>query len=138
MTDAAEYREEADALESLADDLMGAESIAEDVPVLSELFHEARTSRRSGYDGKYVALLDRDGDEWTCRSVAFLESGTHYRDTGADLKVSCSPSAFMSVDRFAESKARSIRRSAESARQNAVSLERWNEAQRDHMEGRHR
>jgi len=138
QTEADEYRSKADALESLADELKGADSIAEDAPVLSELFHEVRTGGRSSHDGKYVALLDRDGDGWECRSVAFLESGTHYRDTGADLKVSCSPTAFMPVDHFAEAKARSIRRSAEAARQNAASLERREremEARRE-MEGR--
>lgn len=137
MTDAAEYREQADALESLADDLKGADSIAEDVPVLSELFHEVRTGGRSPHDGRYVELLDREGDEWECRSVAFLESGTHYRDTGADAKLAFTSYPFLSVDLFAEKIADDLRRSAKSARQNAASIERREQemARREQMEG---
>jgi hypothetical protein len=141
MTDAAEYREQADALESLADDLKGADSIAEDVPVLSELFHEVRTGGRSSRDGRYVALLDRDGDKWECQSVAFLESGTHYRDTGADAKLSFAPYPFLSVDTFADAIASDLRRSAKSARQNAANVEQAKldaEARRKYMGGRDR
>jgi hypothetical protein len=137
MTDAAEYREQADALESLADDLKGADSIAEDVPVLSELFHEVRTGGRSPHDGQYVALLDRDGDEWECRSVAFLETGTHYRDTGADAKLSFGSYPFLSVDAFADAIASDLWRAAKSARQSAAHVEQREKemARREQMEG---
>jgi len=81
-----DYHALADAKESLADRLRNADSIAEDVPALADLFHEVRTSSRKARNGRYVALLDYDADEetWTCRSVAHLEQGTHYMDTGAD------------------------------------------------------
>ena len=124
LTETGEQKLElADALESLASDLRDADSIADDVPVLSELFHEVRTTRRKSRDGRFVALLDYDfdADEWSCRSVAFLESGTHYRDTGADASVSFSPFAFLPVDQFAEHVASDLERDARAARQNA-----WN------------
>lgn len=126
-----EYRDEAEALRKLAEDLSSADSIAEDVPVLSELFHEARTSRRKARDGRYVALLDRNGMEWTCRSVSFLERGTHYMDTGADLSISHKPQPFLSADDFAEDKRWGLEMKIEAAEQNAADLERTKkEAQR--------
>lgn len=125
MPDAARQKHnEADRIDELADRLLSADSIAEDVPVLSELFHEARTSRRRARDGRYVALLDfdADADEWTCRSVSFLENGTHYRDTGADASVSFKPSPFLSVSEFGEQVGRSLQRDARAARQTASQL----------------
>ena len=93
-----------EAIGELKDRLQNADSIAEDVPVLSELFHEARTAGRRqtrGHGGRFVALLDYDG-EWTCRHVNYLQGGTHYRGTGADLKLSCRPYPFMEIDMFKE------------------------------------
>jgi len=91
------------AIDDLKHRLQESDSIADDCPVLSELFHEARTASIGhcrGHGGSFVALLDYDDDEWSCRSVRYLEGGTHYRDTGADLKLSCSPYPFMDTDMF--------------------------------------
>lgn len=125
-SEAEEYKATADAIEQLADSLAGADSIAEDCPVLSELFHAVRTSSRKSRSGRYVALLDLDleAGEWSCRSVAFLESGSHYRDTGADLSIGFKPYPFISVDEFAEHVSESIRRDARAERQTAGDLER--------------
>lgn len=119
-----EKREIADALDSLAADLRGADSIADDAPALSELFHEVRTSRRKTRDGRYVALLDydRDAGVWSCRSVAFLETGTHYRDTGADAVVSHNPFPLREAERFGEVVANALERDAHAARQSAESI----------------
>lgn len=90
------------AIQELRNRLQNADSIAEDAPVLSELFHEARTASTRQvreYGGSFVALLDYDG-EWTCRSVRYLEGGKHYRDTGADLKLSCQAYPLMDTDMF--------------------------------------
>lgn len=115
--------DEADALEQLASRLRDADSIADDVPVLSRLFHKVRTSGRSGHDGRFVALLDYNADagEWSCRSVTWLESGTHYRDTGAEATVSYSPQPLLSVDEFSQHVASGLERDATRRRQNA-----WN------------
>ena len=128
---AEEYREEADALDALAEKLSDADSIAEDCPALSELFHAVRTSNRRARDGRHVALLEYDGDEWTCRTVSFLESGTHYRDTGADLSLSYKPYPLLSVEEFAEQVAASIRRDARAARQSASEVEQSARRQRE-------
>jgi len=111
----------ADAYEDLADSLRNAESIADDVPVLSELFHKARTTHKNPRDGRFVALLDydADADEWTCRNVSWLQQGTHYHDTGADAVLGFSPYPFCSVDRFAEEFADTLRMDAKEQRQNA-------------------
>jgi len=111
------------AMRQLADDAYTADSIADDAPALSELFHEVRTSRRRSRDGRHVALLDYDHDagSWSCRSVAFLETGTHYRNTGADLVLSHKPRPLMSVDKFCEYLSADIERSARATEQNA-----WN------------
>jgi hypothetical protein len=120
----AEERQLADALDDLAARLDGAESIAEECPVLSELFHEARTSGRNPRDGRFVALFDYDEDDgWTCRSVSFLQSGTHYRDHGADLSLSNKPFAWMPVKTFREAQASEIRRQAQARRQTASGIE---------------
>lgn len=113
----------ADALERLAARLRDADSIADDVPVLSELYHKVRTSGRSSRDGRFVALLDYEHDtrEWSCRSVAFLEGGTHYRDPAGDVVVAFSPFPFLPVGQFAEHVASDLERDARAARQNA-----WN------------
>jgi hypothetical protein len=121
---AVEYRAREAALNALADRAYSADSIAEDAPVLSELFHEVRTSSRSERQGRYVALFDHGADGWECRSVAFLESGTHYGDTGADLTLSMKPRPFICVDEFGEQMAASIRHSAEGAARNAENIER--------------
>lgn len=118
-----DLRERADALDSLADRLDEAESIAADVPVLSELFHEVRTSGRNPRDGRFVALLDLDGDGWTCRSVAFLQRGTHYRDTGADATLTHSPYPFVTVDQFADLIGHKLRADADIARQRAAEID---------------
>lgn len=126
-TDAATAkRQQANALRSLAADLRDADSIAEDVPALAELFHEVRTSSRRARDGRYVGLfdLDRETGEWSCRSVAFLESGTHYRDTGADAIVAHNPWPFCTVDTFGERVAPDLERKATAAEQNAIEMER--------------
>jgi len=111
----------ADAYEELADSLSNAESIADDVPVLSELFHEARTTHKKPRDGRFVALLDYDvdGDEWTCRNVSWLQQGTHYRDTGADAVLGFSPYPFCSTDRFAEEFVNRLRMMARDQRHKA-------------------
>lgn len=109
----------ADALDELAERLRGADSISSDVPELSKLYHEVRTSGRNSRDGRFVALLDHDEDGWTCRSIAFLETGTHYRDPNADALVSFSPFPFLSVDEFGEHVASDLERDARAARQNA-------------------
>jgi len=127
MTDAHdavdEKRELADNLDALADAVVDADSIADDAPVLSELFHAARTSRRDGHEGRYVALLTHHDDGWTCDSVAFLGSGTHYRDPNADAVLSFKPFPFLSVDEFGEHMAADLRRDARAARQNASQIE---------------
>lgn len=123
MTTAEEYRATADAIESLAGSLRDADSIAEDVPVLSELYHKVRTSKRRSRDGRYVALLSHEDGEWECSSVAFLETGTHYRDPNADVVVSFKPYAFLGVSEFAEHVAGDLERDARSARQNASVVE---------------
>ena len=111
----------ADAMDALAADVRAAGSIAADAPALCELFHEVRTSSRSERDGRYVALLDYDGDAdaWACSSVAFLESGVHYRDPDADAVVSFKPFPFIGVDQFGEHVAADLERKAVGARQNA-------------------
>lgn len=114
-----------DGLESLREQLKGASSIADDVPALSELFHKARTSRRNAREGRYVGLYDydTDTDTWACRSVAFLESGTHYRDTGADLTLVQKPYAFLSVEQFAEDKYHTIGRTVAEQKQHITQAE---------------
>jgi hypothetical protein len=116
-----EMLQTADALEELATELRNADSIADDVPVLSELFHIARTSSRRPREGKYVALLDYDTetDQWSCRSVSFLQNGTHYRDTGADKKARAKPRPFYSVDEFGQNQAATFENQARRLRQNA-------------------
>jgi len=111
----------ADGYEDLAKSLRDAESIAKDVPVLSELFHKARTTHKNPRDGRFVALLDYDVDngEWSCRNVSWLQSGTHYRDTGADAVLSFSPYPFCPVDRFTEEFADTLGMNAKEQRQNA-------------------
>lgn len=108
----------ANELDELANDCLAADSIADDVPVLSELFHTVRTGGRDARDGRYVALFDYDG-EWSCRSVSFLQSGTHYRNTGADLELSFKPYPFCSVKMFRESIGNELHRKAMAARQSA-------------------
>jgi hypothetical protein len=132
MAEVEQKKQKADSLENLAERLRDAESIAEDVPVLSELFHEVRTSNRRARDGRHVALFDYDSesDSWECRSVKFLESGTHYRDTGADLSLSHKPFAFLSVKHFSQYMANSIDRSVRDIRQNASQLEQHIETQK--------
>lgn len=121
---AADYHELADAMEALANQLRDADSIANDCPVLSELFHTVRTSPYKSRRGSHVALLDYDPDEgWSCRSVSFLEQGTHYRDTGADLSVSFQPYPFISVDEFGMHISDTIKRDARATRQTAGNLE---------------
>ena len=110
----------ADALDALADDLRAADSIADDAPPLSDLYHEVRTGGRRARDGRYVALLDHDpADGWTCGSVAFLESGTHYRDPDADAVISHKPFPFREVDAFGQTVAADLERQAREARQRA-------------------
>lgn len=113
----------ADAMDSLAADARGADSIASDAPALSELFHKVRTSSRRSRDGRYVALLnyDAEADAWDCSSVAFLETGTHYRNPNADTSISFGPHPFIGVDQFGEVVASDLERNADAARQNA-----WN------------
>ena len=117
-----EYARLAEKIDALADAVRTADSIANDAPALCDLFNEVRTSNRSSRDGRYVALFDVDGDEWSCRSVEFLESGTHYRDTGADLSLSFKPFPFLGTDEFAEHIASDLRRQAQSARQSAYNF----------------
>lgn len=118
-----DYETLADAIDELANRLRGADSVAQDCPVLSELFHEVRTSRRHSREGKYVALLDySEGDGWDCRSVSFLASGTYYRDSGAELSVSFKPMTFLSVDEFAQHTAASLKRDARANRQTAGNI----------------
>jgi len=107
-----------EAISELKERLQSSDSIAADVSVLSELFHKARTASRRqsrGHGGRFVALLDYDG-EWTCRHVEYLEGGTHFRDTGADLKLSCPPLPFMDTDTFKENTAYQLRVSNQRAR----------------------
>jgi len=122
---AVENRQLADAVERLADSLDGATSIAEECPVLSELFHTARTSGYKARDGRHVALLDydREADEWECRRVTFVRSGAHLRDTGADVKVSHNPFPFLPVSQFARQQRESLRRDARAMRQSAANAE---------------
>lgn len=117
-----EQRVLANAIEDLASRLSGAESIKDSCPVLSELFHEARTTKRSSRDGRFVALLDYDG-EWTCRRVTFVQQGTHLRNHGADLVVTQSPYPFMGVAEFAQSKRNAIKEKAQVTRQKAHRIE---------------
>ena len=129
-TDTAEdYRTLADGLEDLADRLYQADSIADDAPPLSELYHEIRTSGRRARDGRYVALLDYDpdGGGWSCRSVAWLETGAHYRDPPGDALVSFNPFPFCEVERFGEHVAARLKRDARAARQSAGNIERHEE-----------
>lgn len=125
----------ADALDDLATELRDAESIAEDVPVLSDLFHKARTSKNRSRDGKYVALLDFDHEsgDWSCRTVSWLQQGAHYRDTGADTLVSFSPYPFLEVDEFADHVAASLERDAQAARQNAYNHRKAPADSRDYL-----
>ena len=111
----------ADAIESLASRVRQADSVAEEVPELAELFHSARTSSRNSRQGRYVALLDYDfeADEWSCRNVSWLQQGTHYRDTGAEAAVSYSPRPFLSVEEFGRQIAASLNQDADATRQNA-------------------
>lgn len=90
-----------DGLESLKTQISDAETVG-DVPALTELYNTVRTSGRSGQEGRYVALYDYDADseQWDCRSVEWLESGTHYRDTGADLTVPFGPMLLVDSDTF--------------------------------------
>lgn len=123
---AVRLRETADAVDRLADRLAGADSIADDCPVLSDLYHEARTSGRDPYEGRFVELLDydREADEWTSRGPNWLQSGTHYRDTGADLTLSNKPHPFLDVSTFAQAKRARLNRVAQTMRQNADEAER--------------
>lgn len=114
--------EEAQAIEALRNRVRAAGSIAQDVPVLSELFHEARTSSHKRGDGSYVALLDREESGWTCRTVRYLESGASFRDTGADLKVRVSPMRFMATPEFSRRVCETLDRQARAARQNMGQL----------------
>jgi len=119
----------ADALEQLAEQAHDAESVADDVSVLSELFHEARTSNRKSRDGRYVALLNWDADNgWSCKSVAFLQRGTHYKNTNADASLSYNPHPFLSVDEFTQQIARTLENDARRARQNAQHYKKQHEA----------
>jgi hypothetical protein len=118
-----DYHELADGMEALATQLTDTNSISDAAPVLTELFHEARTSNRRARDGRYVALFDYDGGEWSCRSVAFLETGTHYRDTNADMTLSFKPWPFLSVDEFTEHIRAEILRQAQATRQTATGIE---------------
>lgn len=117
-------RRVADALDELAGRLGSADSIAEDVPLLSELYHEARTTggRRLREGGKWTLLVDFDDEtgDLGARSLHFLEQGAHLRDTGADAKVSASPQPFQSVDEFIGVTKHQIERTARSMRQNAT------------------
>lgn len=124
-----DYRTLADALEDLAAQLRDADSIADDVPVLSEMYHTIRTSSRNARDGRYVALLDYDpdGGGWSCRSVTWLETGAHYRDPSGDALVSFKPWPFCEVDRFAEAVANGLKRDAKAARQSAGNIEHYEE-----------
>jgi hypothetical protein len=127
MTD---YEQQADALEKLRLRVDDADSIADDVPVLSSLFHKARTSGRSGRDGRYVAVYDYDADteEWHCRFVSWLENGMHYRDLDADLVLYQRPAIMMGVDEFRKHKRAEIKRRERSARQNAANMQTtWGE-----------
>jgi len=111
----------ADALDNLAGRVRTADSIADDVPELAELFHTVRTSSRKSREGRYVALLDYDheADEWSCRNVSWLQQGTHYRDTGAEASLSYKPFPFLSLDEFSRQIAASLERDADATRQNA-------------------
>lgn len=111
----------AEAQENLANRLRNAESIAEDVPELSTLFHKVRTSKRRARDGRFVALMDYDIEkgEWSCRNVSFLQQGTHYRDTGADAILPYKPFPLLSVDEFSKMMAANLERKAQAKRENA-------------------
>jgi hypothetical protein len=112
---------QADAMDELAGRVRQADSIADEVPELAELFHNARTSSRKSRQGRFIALLDYDFDaeEWSCRNVSFLQQGTHYRDTGAEASVSQKPFPFLSVEEFGRQVAASLERNAKATRQNA-------------------
>lgn len=132
------YLDEANNLSDLRDKLRDAESIAEDVPALADLFNKVRTSGRNGRNGRYVALLDYDEqDGWDCRNVAFLQRGTHYREHGAYLAVSYKPYPFISVEKFREDMAEKISQRVQAARQNAGQFEynaQISEMQRQYFE----
>jgi hypothetical protein len=115
------YLEIADELDNLREKLKDVDSIVDEAPVFSTFFHAIRTSKRDGRDGRYVALFDYDDKDntFTCRSVSFLQNGTHYRDTGCDLKLSYSPYPFLSVDEFAQHMRGNLERQARKIRQNA-------------------
>ena len=110
----------ADAMDALAEDLRAADSIADDTPALSELFHAVRTSSRRDRTGRYVALLDHDPEDgWVCTDVSWLQSGTHYRNPSADEVTAHGPYPFLDVDQFGEKIAADLERDARAARQNA-------------------
>ena len=110
----------ADALEQLAEQAYDADSVANDVPVLSDLFHEIRTSNRKGRDGRYVALLNWDADNgWSCKSVEFLRRGSHYQNAKADASLSFKPYPFLSVNEFTQQIAQTLENNARLERQNA-------------------
>jgi len=110
----------ADAMDALAEDLRAADSIADDTPALSGLFHAVRTSSRRAHDGRYVALLDHDPEDgWVCADVSWLESGTHYLDPNADEVIAHRPYPFLGVDQFGEKIAADLEHDARAARQNA-------------------
>jgi len=120
----AEKREQADQLTELADRLRQAESIAADVPVLSTLFHEARTSRRKSREGRFFALYDYDAEDgWTERQVTFLQQGTHLREHGADLALSQSPQRFMDTKTFKQRQKEAIDRKVQALRQDIGQIE---------------
>lgn len=133
-----EDRERAAALEELAERLSSAESIADDVPLLSGLFHQARTSggRRVREGGSWVLLVDYDGYEFSPRSLHWLEQGTHLRDTGADAKIKASPHPFQSVDEFKGVTKQQIERKARAIRQNAQEKQHAHE-EKERLKQRH-
>lgn len=118
---AAEYRQTADAIAELRDDLKAADSIADDVPVLADLYHAARTSSADSREGRYVAVIEfsDDGDREMVYGPKFVESGANLKDpTG--VVVSAQPWPLMPVERFVEQVDHNLRQAEDGARKNAV------------------
>ena len=89
----------ADDIARLKEKLRNADSIADDCPELSEYFHKARTKSKP-YTGRYVAGLVLDDDEWKCRSIDYIESGTHIHGNKNDVTLHCQPYPFMETETF--------------------------------------
>lgn len=123
LKQAQEHREKADRIEELKEELRDADSIAEDVPALSELFHRVRTSKRDSRDGKYKAVLNYKNDGWTCEKVAFQPSGGRLKHPDADLVLAMKPFPFMEVKEFSQHMASSCNWAARNERQTAGSIE---------------